>query len=810
MSRRADRWGWCPLRINLWGHRHQRRGIEHDGRHRAHHTTNTTDADAVVEQIHAACIEGVDRARRISLPGRLARLRAGLVGWVRGTWAHWLAYWPGLAYVVIAHRAVAAWPGWRWIARWARATGRAVARSARAALSWAQATGGAVAKAERWVWRWSRPALWAIRRLVVRCGGWVWRRAEPYVRDAVGWLVHTAPRRLARWCGRMLVRLLRWVFPALVRMLGLAAVGLGWLLVRLVRYLFAYPEYLPMVRELEEDGHKARRVKAARDAWRKAFYRRGAGLTVLGLVTGLLLAQLLARYGTRAAVLLALVAVAVLAGVGRATRPRPDRAPDAIEEERGQDEPYPIADAHTRAEAADCVARAVRAEAIELRMAGDGKREPWGWTVPVILRRGTPAAIAAKLGELETTLDLPSGGVLMAPDRTRRARVVLRLAERDPFMNLRPAPHHDPASRSIRDSHVVGSRMDGEDLTLCLLGVHGVVIGTPGAGKSMTLRTLADAVSACADAVVWDLDPSGNGLDVLGGGVGRRERDPRGIEDALADALALAESRPRLFTELDMGDAWQPTSERPAVVVFIDEYTRLSDRAKALAVDLLRVGRKARVTAILAANEATSDALGAAIADTTALKILMPCRHADVRLVLGPNMIAEGWRPDRLNPATGESPEDAGCCYVYAAGSREPVVSKIRPIDGQRARENGAHRAAVGLPLIDTKSQTAAQARRARDTSGAREPAETVDGPGVVDVLTAFDGLEKLWTEHLLSRLSTLDARYAGWGAEDLAALLAPLGVGPVQIKIDGRNRNGYHRRAIADAWDRYRHRGQA
>jgi S-DNA-T family DNA segregation ATPase FtsK/SpoIIIE len=81
-----------------------------------------------------------------------------------------------------------------------------------------------------------------------------------------------------------------------------------------------------------------------------------------------------------------------------------------------------------------------------------------------------------------------------------------------------------------------------------------------------------------------------------------------------------------------------------------------------------------------------------------------------------------------------------------------------------------------------------------------------VDGQGLADVLTAFDGLDKLWTEDLLARLSTLDQRYVGWTAEDLAGLLAPLGVGPVQIKIDGRNRNGYHRRAIADAWRAYRH----
>ena len=37
---------------------------------------------------------------------------------------------------------------------------------------------------------------------------------------------------------------------------------------------------------------------------------------------------------------------------------------------------------------------------------------------------------------------------------------------------------------------------------LPLLGVHGVVIGSPGSGKSTTLLALGEAVSACADAVL--------------------------------------------------------------------------------------------------------------------------------------------------------------------------------------------------------------------------------------------------------------------------------------------------------------------
>ena len=55
-------------------------------------------------------------------------------------------------------------------------------------------------------------------------------------------------------------------------------------------------------------------------------------------------------------------------------------------------------------------------------------------------------------------------------------------------------------------------------------------------------------------------------------------------------------------------------------MLVIDEYPLLSDRAKGLAVQLLRVGRKARVSIVLASHEATTDALGAAIASSVVVE----------------------------------------------------------------------------------------------------------------------------------------------------------------------------------------------
>jgi S-DNA-T family DNA segregation ATPase FtsK/SpoIIIE len=650
------------------------------------------------------------------------------------------------------------------------------------------------------VWGWLRVAGQRVSRCVRRAARGLLRRIGPSLHDVAGWLGYSLPRwilrapgRLLRWCGR---RGLRLVWQNIV----LAGFGLWWLLTRLARHVLGYADFGGVLREAERDN-LPQRMKRIRAQWRRASFRRLAAVLVAAVLLWQLIQQLNDHFGLPAVALLVVAIVGVLAGVGRVVRGWPEHAAELAQAE---DEPFPIADAHTRKEAAECVARAVKAEGIELRSTGEVHRQPWGWEVPVILKRGKPADLIAKVGELETTLDLPAGGLLAAPARSRRACVTLRLAERDPFDSLALAVFREPLSVSIKDTLVVAQRMNGTDLGLCLLGAQGVVIGTTGAGKTVALHTLADAITACRDAIVWDLDPIGNGLDVFGNVIARREHTHHGIESALADAVAICQARPRLFRQLGMPGVWQPSPQYPAIVILVDEYPYLTRTAKALAVDLLGMGRKGRVSLILASREATADTLGDAIADSTVLKIMLPCRHADVRLVLGTNMLAEGWRPDRLNPATGESPEDAGKCYIYAAGARDPVISKIRPLSDEEATERGTHRALAGIPRIDAATWEQSRTIRATEaiTSNRTSSRDGVNGQAVQDIIDAFAADDRLWTEDLLARLSAMDGdRYGSWTAETLAATLRPLGVAARGIKRDGRNRNGYYRNMIIAAW---------
>ncbi|WP_328610472.1 hypothetical protein OG943_15490 [Amycolatopsis sp. NBC_00345] len=654
------------------------------------------------------------------------------------------------------------------------------------------------------------------------------------VLDAVGWLRY----RSAGWVARLLWRIARWVVVAGVRVLCDAGRGLRWWLRRLGPYLVASREYGRVIDHARDHDHPyaERRFLLAR---RRTVYTRlvitaGAAAVLPAVAYGFVGAVAAAWGGWWVWPLAVALILAPFAAVGRGVRRAgtlTDTAPAALAGE-GVADRFPMADAHTRAEAAGAVLAALAAEGISADGGEDVRREAWGWRVPVILNGGTPAAVVGKLAAIEGRLDVAAGAVLAAPDRQRRARVVLRILARDPFVPHRFAPHREPGSGTIREPVVIGRRMDGDPLAVSLDGVHVLVVGVTGAGKTVTLAAIGDALTACPDAVVWDLDPIGSGLDLLGGAVSRRERTPAGIERALADALAMAETRPRLLARLGMGASWRASRARPALVVVIDEYPRLTPRAKDLAIGILRAGRKARVTLVMATSEATSDALGEAVAEMARAKVMLACRHVDVRLALGPSKLEEGWHPHRLHAEEGGSIEDAGRGYVHAAGNRDPVVSMITPPDPEQVTSDGDARAAT-RPVIDADTLTAAGVTlaAAAPSGGAGHPRETghpgmaggpfvprprdpaepgrdrrgVDPETVIDILIACDGLPKITTADLLARLATLDTRYSRWTGETLAGALRPLGIAPGPVRIGQRVAKGYTPPEIANAWRAWR-----
>lgn len=462
-----------------------------------------------------------------------------------------------------------------------------------------------------------------------------------------------------------------------------------------------------MTKETQAHAVATRREEQYKTHKRKYWLKKSllaapvAGAGVYGLVEG----------GTWMTLLYAVAAVTVGTWRGRPQGVDPGKVEILAED----GDPFPIADARNRTEAAECVRRALASEGIHVKEVEANRRHDWGWEVTVRLAKGKPADIVTKAPDLETPLDLPENGLHCQPVRQSRGQVVLRLVQSDPFDKMPAAPERKPNSHRMKDRQVIAYRMDGQKFDPSLLGVHVIVVAGSGGGKSVILRALADTLTACSDVLVGDLDPGGNGLAPLAEAVGVRAigDDNMGqIEKILEQALKIAKARPSLFAKYGMKENWEPSPERPAIVLFIDEYPQLSDRAKELAVKILQTGRKSRVQLVLATQEVNKDTIGAAIADTIALKIVGPCRRQDVVQVFGGGAGDEGWRPDRLDPAEGNAQgddlRDASQAYIRGGGSREPLKHKFLFLEGKEGNRRARERAAAGRPQVDAESLAAA------------------------------------------------------------------------------------------------------
>lgn len=376
--------------------------------------------------------------------------------------------------------------------------------------------------------------------------------------------------------------------------------------------------------------------------------------------------------------LTAAIAIAGVALYGRYRLSSPGIAPEQVianaDDPEGE-EPYPIAWVTSGGQAADCLARALFAEGADYRDVKTIARHVWGWEIEVVLKGATPGKVQAAADQMESHMGLPAGGFMIEPDPRDQSRIVVRLVQTNPFADMPRPAVHAPRSLSVHDTIVMGRAMDGSLMELTLDGFCALIIGAMGAGKTLgALRTINEALTACRDAVVWDLDPIKGGLAEFGDLMARRARTPEECEEALDEALSYVTARGQLMPLLGMGDRWHATPKHPNLYINIDEFIQLSPRGKATAIKILRTGRQYGIYLIMAGQEATADALGDAIAMVVAYRILMACRFEDVRIAFGPGAGAQGWRPDRMKPAVGPIANDAGQAMVMGG----PFIRAIR------------------------------------------------------------------------------------------------------------------------------------
>ncbi|MFF8618534.1 hypothetical protein [Streptomyces sp. NPDC015350] len=330
----------------------------------------------------------------------------------------------------------------------------------------------------------------------------------------------------------------------------------------------------------------------------------------------------------------------------------------------------------------------------------------YGWRVPLVMESGQLTSV---LKDVARTLRVGESRVAARPsDPNDAALVTLQVMTEDPFAAPLPYPERGPLSCTITNPVSLGISIEGETTPVVLAGQHVLVVADTGGGKTAMVQAITEYVTACRDAVVVDVDPAKRGLKALAPMAVMTARTPQEAEEVLEALLARALAR--IASMPPTQDMWIPAPDAPAVIAILEEFPKFSKRGKELAVELLRLGREAMVTIVLITQDATSDVLGDSIADAFGVRIMLPCRMADVPIVVGrPDAVSRGWLPHLLVPSPEPGfPADAGRFYCITPRHREPVLRYVTPLPPAEADRRCRERVAAGLPRLETAVSPAA------------------------------------------------------------------------------------------------------
>ena len=488
---------------------------------------------------------------------------------------------------------------------------------------------------------------------------------------------------------------------------------------------------------------------------------------------------------------------------GRYRANRPEIAPQAMiaeQDDPNSDEPFPLALCTSPGMVEDCVSRALAWEGIGTRAVRALGFHGKFWEIDIVLKGSTPGKVNAVAEQLDAHFNIKQGGTLIDPDPAESAHIVLRLVTGNPFEDMPKPAVHAPNSLDISDPHNFGRCMDSSPLDLVLEGLRILAIGVSGAAKTTgVLRDLAEVITACHNAIAIEMDPVKDGLREFEGVMAAPPiRGNKACEKWLDHLVKMAKGRNTVRNRRGMGDTWAATWDHPAIFAFVDEFIYLSPRAKELFIELLRIGKQSGIYPIAAGQDATSDAMGDAIADSFTLRIMLASRWDDIRIVLGQGAAGKGFRPDRLVPAQNKQiKNDAGQSYIKGPGLDRPLLYGWNEHSSDAIKRAVADRIEAGRPWFDRDTLAASGLLHLVDGGAPNKPI-TGDRQIVFDAIEvmAEAGVERIRVEPLAEALAELNPElYGDLTAAQLRKLMQDVGVGaPVSIgAVDGlKNPNGY------------------
>ncbi|MGW0485001.1 FtsK/SpoIIIE domain-containing protein [Nonomuraea sp. NPDC003214] len=398
----------------------------------------------------------------------------------------------------------------------------------------------------------------------------------------------------------------------------------------------------------------------------------------------------------------------------------------------------------------------------------------WGYRFRLGLGVGQTVEDAINaVPRLESALGTTRGGIRVQPVASKKAnRADVRVIETDPHANAITWP--GPSITSITQPAKLGLFEDGAPVRVPLLRRHALFAGMSGAGKSGGVNVLLGDLTACQDVILWAVDLK-RGMELLpwASCIGRIATTPQEAETLLADAVVILDGRADDLTR--RGErVWEPSPDRPALIIVIDEYAELASeapRAIDYADSIARRGRAPAVNLIAATQRPSKDAMGkSAVRSQMDVRLCFRVREArDGDLVLGQGMVKAGWHPHKLD-APGKflisSPEhdiprrarsylldDEG---VQATAERH--AQHRPPLDEVSAQ---ALERAAEMPVIPAQPTARPSPRHARDST-VRTAEETLtatlkrapsDGVSIGDLMRET-GMRRTWVYQRLQDLS--------------------------------------------------------
>jgi hypothetical protein len=276
-------------------------------------------------------------------------------------------------------------------------------------------------------------------------------------------------------------------------------------------------------------------------------------------------------------------------------------------------------------------------------------------------------------GKLDEQVDQVRA-LLAVPDKVRTQvkpggtadRALLRVRTRTRDLDLAWSPERKGLGLDADTAEIVSVNTDERLL----------VAGTSGAGKSVALRVLmADALSKPHTAlVILDLKRAEG---ALWRHTARVESEPEGVQGVIDELITEMKERETIM-ETHGIDLWEPTDERPNIVVSVDEGAELMAEVPDSVGGLRSLARRARAAGIRlwwATQKPTMTGNGPGLDSQIAGQLttqvcLAVAGSKEARVVLGEDATGNGWHAENL--------EKGGWALVRVQGEdRDPDPVRV-------------------------------------------------------------------------------------------------------------------------------------